>query len=44
MFEKIKKWYKQELWTAQMVQNAVKKGVLTDEEAAEILAEGVANE
>ena len=38
MFEKIKKWYKQGLWTAQMVQNAVKKGVLTAEEAAEILA------
>lgn len=38
MFEKIKKWYKQGLWTAQMVQNAVKKGALTVEEAAEILA------
>ena len=40
MYEKIKKWYKQELWTAQMVQNAVKKGVLTAEEAAEILSAG----
>ena len=38
MYEKIKRWYQQGLWTAQMVQNAVKKGVLTAEEAAEILA------
>ena len=38
MFEKIKKWYKQGLWTAQMVQNAVTKGKLTAEEAAEILS------
>lgn len=29
MFEKIKKWYKLGLWTAQMVENAVGKGVLT---------------
>ena len=29
MFEKIKKWYKQGLWTAQMVQNAVTKKKLT---------------
>ena len=38
MKEKIAKWYKQGLWTAAMVQNAVKKGVLTDDEAAEILS------
>ena len=38
MFEKIKKWYKQGLWTESMVQNAVKKGVLTADEAAEILS------
>ena len=38
MYEKIIRWYQQGLWTAQMVQNAVKKGVLTAEEAAEILA------
>ena len=38
MFEKIKKWYKQGLWTEAMVKNAVKKGKLTAEEAAEILA------
>ena len=38
MKEKIKKWYKQGLWSDEMVQNAVEKGVLTAEEAAEILA------
>lgn len=38
MFEKIKKWYKQGLWSAVMVQNAVEKGTLTTDEAAEILA------
>ena len=38
MFEKIKKWYKQGLWTAQMVQDAVMKKKLTAEEAAEILS------
>jgi hypothetical protein len=37
MKEKIKKWYKQGLWDADMVQNAVEKGILTAEEAAEIL-------
>ena len=36
MKEKIEKWYKQGLWTSDMVKNAVKKGVIT-EEAAEIL-------
>nr|DAI73761.1 MAG TPA: hypothetical protein [Caudoviricetes sp.] len=38
MKEKIKKWYKMGLWTAAMVQNAVNKGKLTAEEAAEIIA------
>ena len=38
MKEKIAKWYKQGLWTAAMVQNAVDKGILKPEEAAEILA------
>lgn len=38
MKEKIAKWYKQGLWTADMVQNAVEKGILTKEEAAEILS------
>ena len=37
MYEKIKKWYKQGLWTSAMVQNAVVKGVLNEEEANEIL-------
>lgn len=37
MFERIKKWFEQGLWTEQMVRNAVKKGVLTDKEAEEIL-------
>ena len=37
MKEKIAKWYKQGLWDAEKVQNAVKKGVLTADEAAEIL-------
>ena len=40
MKEKIAKWYKQGLWTAQMVHNAVKKGILTAEEAAEIMPAG----
>ena len=38
MKEKISKWYKQGLWTVQMVRNAVEKGVLTAEEAAELLS------
>ena len=39
MFEKINKWYKQGLWTAEMVQNAVTKGILTEDEAKEIKGE-----
>lgn len=39
MFEKIKKWYKQGLWTEEMVMNAVDKGILTPEQAAEILGQ-----
>lgn len=38
MFEKIKKWYQQGLWTMNMVQNAQEKGVLTAEQVIEILA------
>lgn len=37
MKNKIEKWYKQGLWSAEMVQNAVGKGILTADEAAEIL-------
>ena len=40
MKEKIAKWYKQGLWDEEKVQNAVKKGILTAEEAAEILSAG----
>lgn len=36
MKEKIAKWFKQGLWTAEMVQNAVGK-ILTADDAAEIL-------
>jgi len=38
MYEKIKRWYEQRLWTAAMVQNAVSRGVLTQEQAEEITA------
>ena len=44
MKEKIAKWYRQGLWTAQMVHDAVMKGKLTEEEAEEILAERQAHE
>lgn len=37
MKERIAKWYKQGLWTADMVQDAVNKGILKPEDAAEIL-------
>lgn len=39
MYEKIKKWYKQGLWTKAMVQNAAKKGIITKAQAAEITKE-----
>lgn len=39
MFERIKKWYKQGLWSESMVHNAVLKHVITAEEAEEILAQ-----
>lgn len=41
MFEKIKKWYQQGLWTEEMVRQAVGKGVITQIECDEIL--GVLN-
>ena len=37
MFDKINKWYKQGLWTADMVWCAVTKGKLTEKEAEDIL-------
>lgn len=39
MKDKIKRWYHLGLWSEEMVQNAVNKGVLTTDEAAEILDE-----
>lgn len=43
MFEKIKKWYKQGLWTAEMVRNAVEKGVITEEQFKKITGEEYAD-
>ena len=37
MFEKIKKWYKQGLWSEKMVLNAVSKGILTQEQVNEVI-------
>jgi hypothetical protein len=37
MFEKIKKWYMMGLWTEEMVTAAIDKGVLSVDEAADIL-------
>lgn len=37
MKDKIIKWYKQGLWTEDMVKMAVKKGIITEEELKEIL-------
>ena len=37
MFEKIKKWYNQNLWNEVMVRNAYIKGVITEEQMNEIL-------
>lgn len=39
MFEKIKKWYEEELWTKAMVRNAVKKGKITAEQYEQIVGE-----
>ena len=36
MKAKIEKWYKQGLWTLDMVRNAVDKGVITEAEYREI--------
>ena len=37
MKDRIARWHKQGLWTVAMVENAVTKGVITPEEAAEII-------
>lgn len=39
MKEKIERWYKQGLWTLEMVRNAVEKGVITADEYEEITGE-----
>ena len=39
MKTKIEKWYRMGLWTAEMVLNAVSKGILTEDEANAILTE-----
>ena len=36
--DKLKQWYKMDLWSKEMIQNAVVKNVITQEEADEILA------
>lgn len=36
MYEKIKKWYEQGLWTDEMVHEAINKGLITEEEYREI--------
>ena len=36
MKEKIEKWYKLNLWTFDMVKNAVEKGIITKEQYTEI--------
>lgn len=37
MKDKIALWYKQGLWTAEMVQQAVDKGILTEADYQEIV-------
>ena len=37
MFERIKKWYMMNLWTETQVMQAVEKGVITQQQAEEIL-------
>lgn len=36
-FEKVKKYYDGDLWTVEMVRNAVSKGWITEEEYEEIV-------
>lgn len=36
MFEKIKQWYDQGLWSIEMVKNAVKKNIITTENYIDI--------
>lgn len=39
MKNRIEKWYKQGLWTLDMVKNAVEKGVITADDYEEITGE-----
>jgi len=39
MFDKIKKWYDDGMWTKTMVRNAVVKGRITPEQYKEIVGE-----
>lgn len=39
MKNKIEKWYKQGLWTAEMVRDAVNKGIIKPKDYAEIVGE-----
>ncbi|MBR2388154.1 MAG: XkdX family protein [Clostridia bacterium] len=41
MKEKIASWYKESLWTAEMVDAAVTKGIITEAEATEIKGQAV---
>lgn len=41
MKDKIERWYHLGLWTKEMVLNAVDKGVITEDEAKEILNQEV---
>ena len=42
MYDKIKKWYEQGLWSIDMVRNAVVKGRITSDEFKEITGEDYA--
>ena len=37
MFEKIKKWYFQKLWSEDMVRIALERGIITEEQYTEII-------
>ena len=39
MKNKIEKWYKQGLWTKEMVHNAVAKGIITEDDYKEIVGD-----
>ncbi len=39
MKDKIARWYQQGLWSAQMVHDAVDKGIITEQEYREIVIE-----